>query len=160
MGAIAFKEIQKFNQWWLWALMSAMPLIPLYGIYKQVVLGTPWGDRPMSNNALYIFLGFTLLVLGLLSIIKLTTEIDDEGIEMSFFPFTRKHIKWSEIKSAQVVDYGFVGGWGIRVGTKYGTVYNTSGSIGLAMVMSDGTKLCIGTQQEQALVQVIKNIDQ
>ena len=43
---------------------------------------------------------------------------------MSFIPFVKKRIKWTEIKKAEVVNYGFVGGWGIRLSIEYGTVYN------------------------------------
>jgi len=158
MANVSFKEKQKFDQWWVWAFMLLMPLIPAYGIYKQVFLGTPWGSKPMSDIALYLFLAFTLLVIGMLCLITLTTEIDDERIKMKLFPFASKDIAWSDVQSAEVVDYGFVGGWGVRVGTKHGTVYNTSGSMGLAIVLNDGTKLCIGTQKEEELRRFIRRL--
>ena len=82
---------------------------------------------------------------------RLRTEITDEKIDMKFFPFSNKTIPWSEVKSAEVLDYGFVGGWGVRIGTKYGTVYNTSGKIGLALELKSGKKICIGTQRGEEL---------
>lgn len=55
-----------------------------------------------------------------------------------------------------LVNYGFVGGWGIRLGTKYGTVYNTKGNKGLFILLNNGKKYCIGTQKEDELREIIK----
>lgn len=87
--------------------------------------------------------------------IRLKTVIDNEKIQISFFPFTRKNVKWDDIESVKIVDYGFVGGWGIRLGTKYGTVYNIKGSKGLAIELKNGKKFLIGTQKEKELNNII-----
>ncbi len=79
--------------------------------------------------------------------ISLTTKIDDSGIYMRFFPFVTKRILWPEIDALKVLNYGFVGGWGIRIGTKYGTVYNIRGKEGLSIRLKNGKKLLIGTQK-------------
>ena len=63
------------------------------------------------------------------------------------------------MKTYQIVDYGFVGGWGIRMGTKYGTVYNTRGKTGLALTLLNGTRYCIGTQKEGELADFLKDIE-
>lgn len=70
---------------------------------------------------------------------------------MSFFPFVRKKVNWNEIKNIEVINYGFVGGWGIRLWTKYGTVYNMKGNKGLAIELNNGKKFLIGTQKETEL---------
>ena len=70
---------------------------------------------------------------------------------MIFFPFTRIRVEWNEIKNAKVVNYGFVGGWGIRLWTQYGTVYNMKGNKGLAIELKTGKKFLIGTQKEVEL---------
>ncbi|WP_253187464.1 hypothetical protein [Mangrovimonas sp. DI 80] len=89
---------------------------------------------------------------------KLTTRINKSGIEMSFFPFVKKTTKWSDIKTAQVINYGFVGGWGIRLWTKYGTVYNMKGNKGLAIELLNGKKFLIGTQKEAELTSLLKKL--
>lgn len=81
--------------------------------------------------------------------------IDSSGIDMRFSPLSSKKVKWSEIDSAEVVDYGFVGGWGVRLGSKYGTVYNVNGSKGLALKLKNGKKFVIGTQKEDELKSVV-----
>lgn len=146
-----FKEEQKFTQWWLWLLLIGIGIIPLYGIYKQLILGEIFGNNPMSDLGLILFSLFVFGIIVLFWLMLLITEIDRYYIKMSFFPFVKKQIKWSEIKTANVLNYGFVGGWGIRILTKYGTVYNIKGNIGLAIELLNGKKMVIGTQKETEL---------
>jgi hypothetical protein len=75
---------------------------------------------------------------------------------MSFFPLIKKTTNWTEIKKVEVVNYGFVGGWGIRLWTKYGTVYNIKGNKGLAIELFNGKKYLIGTQKEIELNEIVK----
>ena len=153
---IEFKEEQRFTQWWLWLLLTGIAALPVYGIYKQIILGEKFGDKPMPDAALIIFAVFIFVMLALFWRMRLKTEIDMDEIRMSFFPFTKKRVAWKEIKSAQTLNYGFVGGWGIRLGTKYGTVYNTKGNKGLAIELKNGRKFCIGTQKEAELNRIVE----
>jgi hypothetical protein len=155
---IQFEEKQRFTSWWLWTLLIGITLIPVYGIFQQIIMGTPFGDNPMPDYGLLLFLLFMLLFMGFFRILQLTTTITDESIQIVFFPFVRKEFKWEEIENLQLVNYGFVGGWGIRSGTKYGTVYNTSGKTGLAIQLKNGEKLCVGTQKEAELEVILKNM--
>lgn len=151
---IEFKEKQKFTQWWLWLILIGMVIIPVYGLYKQLVLGEPFGDNPMSNTGLIVFFLLTFGLMVLFWVMQLKTEIDNKEIRMNFIPFIQKKIDWEDVKYAKIVNYGFVG-WGIRVGTKYGTVYNAKGNKGLAIVLKDGKSLLIGTQKEAELDEVL-----
>ena len=154
-----FKEEQRFRQWWLWILIIGINMLPLYGIFHQFIKGEPFGDQPMSDFGLIIFYLFTLLLLVFLWLLKLTTTIDKDGILMHFFPFSKKYIKWEDVKRAEVLNYGFVGGWGIRIGTKYGTVYNVGGNMGLALVLKSGKKICIGTQRTDEIKNILEQIN-
>ncbi|MCX6277977.1 MAG: hypothetical protein NT004_07755 [Bacteroidetes bacterium] len=153
---VEFKEDQKFTQWWLWLILIIIGLLPVYGIYKQLILGEKFGDKPMPDFGLIIMAIFIFALLALFYLMRLKTEIDQHEIRMSFFPFTNKKTRWRDIKSAKIVNYGFVGGWGIRIGTKYGTVYNTKGKMGLAIELKNGRKFCIGTQKAEQLEQILK----
>ncbi len=153
-----YKEEQRFSQVWLWILTIGIGLILVYGIYKQIILGQPIGDKPISNIVLILFYIFMMAVLSFLWMLKLTTEMDSDSIIINFFPVVNKKIYWSDIQSFQIVDYGFVGGWGIRLWTKYGTVYNTKGRKGLAIELKNGKKYCIGTQKEAELKEFLKAI--
>ncbi len=155
---IKFEEKQRFTQWWLWILLLAVTLIPVYGIYKQIFLNVQFGDNPMPNTGLVILLVCMLAFVLFFWKIELRTSIDKETIRIWFFPITKKEIKWKEVAQATIVNYGFVGGYGIRLGTKYGTVYNTSGKTGLALQLKNGKKLCVGTQKEEELNKILKEL--
>lgn len=151
---IIFKEKQKFTQWWLWTLIIGAALIPAYGVYKETII---------ENNAspsfeLIVILVFALAFITFFWVLELRTEINKDEIKVRFFPFITKVVKWDDIKSAQIKNYGFVGGWGIRLSTKYGTVYNTKGDKGLTLELKNDKKLCIGTQKEKELKKVIAEV--
>lgn len=124
-------------------------------LYKQLFLKEQFGTKPLSDLGLILFLIFVFSLIFMFMFIRLKTVIDNEKIQISFFPFTRKNVKWDDIESVKIVDYGFVGGWGIRLGTKYGTVYNIKGSKGLAIELKNGKKFLIGTQKEKELNNII-----
>ena len=92
----------------------------------------------------------TAVIFGSLALFKLTTTITEEVIKIHFFPFLKREWKWTELQMVEVIDYGFVGGWGIRIWTGYGTVYNVRGSKGLH-IKTDSKEYVIGTQKEQEL---------
>ena len=153
-----FEEEQRFTQWWLWVILISVGILPIVGVYKQVLLGEPFGNNPMSNTGLIIFMVCMLLFVGLFRLMKLKTVINKNGIEISFSPFLKRAFKWEEVTNYEIVNYGFVGGWGIRLGTTYGTVYNVKGNKGLALQLKNGKKYLIGTQKEHELKRLIDKI--
>src|SRR5690625_4934270 len=124
---IEFKEEQKFTQWWLWLILIGIGILPIIGIYNQVILGEKFGDKPMSDFGLIIFCLFIFGLIAVFWFMRLKTEIDQNEIRMNFFPFIKKRVNCKEIKYAEIVNYVFVGVWGIRLGTKYGMLYNRKG---------------------------------
>ncbi len=110
----------------------------------------------MSDLGLVMVSILIFFLMGLFFIMKLKTTINTNGIQISFFPFTKKKVLWSEIKNIKVMNYGIVGGWGIRLWTKYGIVYNMRGNKGLAIELKDGKKFLIGTQKEAELKTVVE----
>ncbi len=156
---MVFEEKQKLSQWWIWIILIGTTLIPVYGIFQQIFLGKPFGNNPMSDVGLIIFL-VAMIALDLFCwSITLRTRIDRESIKFELSPLVKRDIKWDNVQKAEIVNYGFVGGFGIRAGSKYGTVYNASGKMGLALVLKNGTKLCIGTQKEEDLKNFLLTIN-
>lgn len=155
---IEFKEEQKFTQWWIWLLLILIGIIPVIAIYKQIIRKETFGAQPISDLGLIIFSILIFLLFGLFVLMKLKTKIDEKEIQMHYFPFVKKRSKWTEIKKAEVINYGFVGGWGIRLWTKFGTVYNVKGNEGLAIELRNGKKFLIGTQKENELKEIVKKV--
>ncbi len=154
---IEFKEEQKFRQWWLWTILIGIGVLPIFSIYKQVILGEKFSNKPMSDFCLIIFCLFIFGLIAMFWFMRLKTEIDQNEIRMNFSPFVKKRVNWNDVKNAEIVNYGFVGGWGIRLWTKYGTVYNTEGDKGLAIELQNGKKFLIGTQKETELNKIVEN---
>ena len=154
---IEFKEKQKFTQWWIWLILIGLSIIPIYGIYEQLIKGNPVGNKPVSDAGMIILSIFIFGFIYFNWYMTLITEINDNGIKMRFVPFLKKNIKWSELKSMKIVNYGFVG-YGIRLGSKYGTVYNINGNKGLAIELKNGKKFVIGTQNETELNSTLKKM--
>lgn len=155
---IEYKEKQKFTQWWIWLFLVGSTILLIFGIYKQIILGEEIGNNPMPDLGLILV---SVLMIGLIAIfwlMKLETEIDENEIRMNFPPFVKKRVSWKEIKKAEVVNYGFIGGWGIRLWTKYGNVYNTKGNKGLAIELLNGKQFLIGTQNESELKKTVQFI--
>lgn len=91
--------------------------------------------------------------------IRLETNITKESIAFRFFPFVKRNYSFNEIETYKVIDYGFVGGWGIRYTMKYGTVYNTKGTKGLFIKLKGGKTIVIGTQKPEELQKILTQIN-
>lgn len=150
-----FKEKQKFTQWWLWLFLIGIGLFQVYGLFKQLIKGENFGDKPMSDIGLIFFTIVPFGIIILFWYMKLETEIDPKEIRIRFTPLVKKVFKWEDVKSATVLNYKFVG-YGIRLFTSYGTVYNTKGNTGLAIELKNGEKILIGTQKGNELAQIIE----
>jgi len=152
---IYFKEEQKFKQWWLWLLLTLSAITSIILVYQQLFSKNNFIKHNLDESQVLIFCAVIIFTIILFSILKLTTTINQSGIYIKYFPFINKEIAWNDIKSAEVIKYNFVGGWGIRLLTKYGTVYNVKGNKGLAIELKNGKKLLIGTQKEEELKNII-----
>ena len=151
---VSFNEEQKMDQWWLRVLMLGSAAVMAWAVYAT------WGENELYENIgmavgfwASMILGF--LVFAMVWFWKLTTRIDNYGINVKC-PFVNKKVTWDEIESLELLDYGFIGGWGIRISTKYGTAYNTSGSKGMAVTLKNKKKFLVGTQREEELKRIVE----
>ncbi len=164
-----FREEQQFRQPWLWILL-AVTLLPVaalfgYGMVQQLIDGKPWGDNPMSDTALLIVGSATILFsLGLIYVffvLKLITEVREEGLYIRFYPFPHRMIRYGDIKSCKARTYRPImeyGGWGIRYGFQgKGGAYNVYGDQGVQLHCHKGKPLLIGSQKAERLAQAINS---
>ena len=151
---LEFKEEQFFTQWWLWIILIGIAILPLFDIVKYLLREVE-STKTISAVGIIGYYLFVFAIIGLFLFMRLKTEIDQKEIRMQFGPFLKKRVSWEEIKSVKIVNYGFVGGWGIRLGTKYGTIYNTKGNKGLALELLNGKRFLIGTQKEIEMKKVV-----
>jgi hypothetical protein len=163
---ILFTERQKFKQWWLWLLLLSINGLFLFGVYKQVIDGQQFGDKPMSNAGLLVTAGLTILLTLLFVNFRLDTNIKNDGIYVRFFPFHLKfkHYTWDSLTKSFVRQYSPLteyGGWGLLLGLfVIGSAFNVSGDKGLQLEFTDNKKLLIGTNKPDELTETLNKIGQ
>lgn len=163
---ILFTERQRFKQWWLWVILLGINGLFLFGLFRQVIGGQQFGDKPMSNIGLLIGTGLTFALTLLFINFRLETTIKEDGIYVRFFPFNLKfkHYTWDKISKSFVRQYSPIteyGGWGLRYGMfGKGTAYNVSGDKGLQLEFTDNKKILIGTNKPNELTGILIKIGQ
>jgi hypothetical protein len=137
-----------------------------YAIFQQIVLGRPFGDKPMGDAALaivgglYVLLGAAFLYLFFRC--ELTTEVRPAGLFLKYSPFHRtfQQIPLDGLRSCRARKYRPLweyGGWGIRVGVAK-KAYNVSGSHGVELVYEAGNTLLVGSKKADQLATAIDSI--
>lgn len=137
-----FREKQGFGAISVILIIEAIAVCAL-------VIGIDYSQGSWQGS--FIAVPLILLVNGFILYIRLITEIDNQCIQFAMRPFVKKTIYWRDVAKAEVINYGWVGGWGVKGSKKYGKVYNTSGSRGLHLVLKNGDQFVIGTQKEKEL---------
>lgn len=86
-------------------------------------------------------------------ILRLVIEVRHDGVAVRLGPFQRSfhYISFREIDDVRVATYSAstYGGWhwGLRRSFDGDTVYRLRGNRGVELVLTDGTRIFIGTQQ-------------
>jgi hypothetical protein len=153
-----FREEQRFRQPWIWLLIGFVVLLQWWGFYQQILLGQPRGSRPAPDWLVVLFwllfgIGLPLLFLYL----KLVFTVTNESIDIHFRPLTRRKIPIAEVTHVEARTYSPIwgyGGWGIR-GFSSNRAYNVGGNRGVELVLKDGRKVMIGSQQADNLARAI-----
>ncbi len=144
-----YKETQKINQWWMQVLLLGIAALPIWTFFKLHGSGQPYEEVLLSSGFLTACI-LPALVILLFLLLTLTTEVTAEGIRVKYFPLWGTRIAWDEVRSAEIIQYGFVG-YGIRLSFEYGVVYNAKGNKGLQILKKSGDKVLIGTQHPDDL---------
>ncbi|MVM41665.1 hypothetical protein GO730_35010 [Spirosoma sp. HMF3257] len=136
-----FTETQRFRQWWLWLMLSAV----------AVVTASPlWINSRQNYPSSWIGFTISLLVIFLFYSWRLDTRLDSTGIHYRVFPiFSWRTILWNDVRTISITQYSFVG-YGIRLGFD-GWVYNIAGNKSLRIDWKTKQKITIGTQRPDEL---------
>ena len=162
MEAKIYKESQKLSKSFIWIVCGSLTAIFLWAIIQQLLFGIPFGNNPVSDEALVLILIIPVSLIILLVKTELQSRIDVNGIHYRLFPFQLKlrDIKWDEIEKIEIRKYKALrefGGYGIRYGF-YGKAINVRGNTGIQIVFKNGKKLLIGTQKPQQVEDVLINL--
>ncbi|NVJ59567.1 MAG: hypothetical protein HWE27_04210 [Gammaproteobacteria bacterium] len=100
-----------------------------------------------------------IITLGLVSFLfhSLNIKVSDNEINWSFGPgFWKKTLKITDIKSVRVINTKWYYGLGIRY-IPSGWLYTVSGTTAVQLELNDGTKINLGTNDSENLVNVIES---
>lgn len=162
---IIFREQQKFSPYITLPIVVAVALtVGISGfslrelIYEQGVT-SPIPVILLVLAGVIIPITITLLFLSL----KLETEVRADGLYVSFFPlhinykkFTGEDIdRYYPRRYRPILEYG---GWGIRYGFKAGKAYNVKGNQALQLILKNGGKLLIGSQEPDRLAEALDSV--
>jgi hypothetical protein len=155
-----FKENQKFNRGWLVFILLPLLGLFIFGFVRPSVLQKPFNESPWPAFFLLSFSVLSVFSIVFLFRIQLKTKVDGLGIHYQFSPFHKRSrlIQWGNLNEASIRKYKPIkeyGGWGVRYGM-HGKAYTIAGKYGLQLVLKDGKKLMIGTQQPEVLQELLK----
>ncbi|ACM58328.1 hypothetical protein HALDL1_03650 [Halobacterium sp. DL1] len=142
-----FREVQRFRQPWIWALLGGIALLML-------VLG------PILWGGLAIVVG----IAGLIYSLRLQTEVRTDGIYFRMWPlhWSFRQIPWSETEHYEAKQYSPIrefGGWGIRWAPGK-IAYNVSGNQGVWIEQTNGRSILLGSQHAEEFSSAIDEATQ
>ena len=141
-----FEETQRFNQIWLWMIIVCVSLMLIIQVPLNLINSSGADPLPTSSVLIIIFsLVFVIGINTLFIFMRLKIKISNEGVAVIFSPFINKpqQFLWDDIDKAFVRKYKPLweyGGWGIRHSWN-SKAYNTSGNMGLQLIMKSGKKI-------------------
>jgi hypothetical protein len=127
----------------IWATLAAVAVILL----SVVLFGGIWIPC--------IVAAFLLIALGLFGSLTVMVHQDHVLLRFGFFGIIRKSFPLGNITSVTKVKNPWYYGWGIRW-TPDGPLYNISGEEGVMLVLADGKKVRIGSDEPEALADAIR----
>lgn len=146
---VYFREVQRFRQPWLWALLGVQALVALGGLVR----GRRSGRETVRRLAV---LGGVAL---LLRVASLDTEVRDDGVYVKFAPLHRsfRRIPFADLADVQATGYSPLryGGWGIRWSPS-GVAYTVSGKSGVRLERRSGQSVLVGSDDPDELLAAVQ----
>lgn len=169
-NAPIFEERQKMDMLWI-RIAGAVPLVAAvaifgWGIYRQIITGKPWGNKPMSDTALIAIAIFAiasaLAITFALFAVQMRTLVYPNRVVLRYRPFKTRVTDASEILSVSAVTYRPIrdfGGWGIRRSIKCNAwIYSMTGNQAVDLTLDGDIHLFIGTRCPVELESAIRSI--
>jgi hypothetical protein len=128
-------------------------------IYGLFVAALAFGFARFFQTAPAREISFVISILLLITIgafYKLTITIDGETLYGSFgIGLVRKKVALAEIASCEAIRIRWWYGWGIHL-TPYGWLYNVAGWNAVAIMLRNGRRFALGTDDPQGLAAAIQ----
>lgn len=161
---VMYREVQRPRQSWFWIIIIILAGIAWYGFIQQIILGTPFGDKPAPDAVFIIF----WLIFGVLFPViaiwfyRLIIEVHDDGIFIRYIPFhlRGKKFLFEDLSNYEAITYHVLetGGWGIRFGMEGEFIYSMYGKEAIKLTLKHQTVI-IGIQNPHEMLKVLDSID-
>ena len=160
VGIILFSEEQRFRRPLLQILISILVAMSWLLLIYQIFIKRPFGSNPTPNAVVWIIwlvfgIAFPIFFLAL----RMTTEVREDAVVIRFIPGNRRSIRLEEIQRFEVREYRPLreyGGWGIQHSRRHGTAYSVSGNRGVQLVLKNGKRILIGSQEPDRLAGALR----
>ena len=156
-----FREEQFFD----WRVYTGLALVAVGPwIALACGIGRPPGP-PMSPVTLWpeIPIGLAAGLVGPAQfMLRMTTEVTPTDLRVWFgwSPSNRRYVDLAAIATVEVVRYRPIrdyGSWGVRLGPDGERAYTARGDRGVRLLLADGTRVLIGSQQPEALARALES---
>lgn len=161
---LIFREVQRYNQPWLWALVLVAAAGAWVAFFYELFVSLSPGRG--AGDLWVIALVWVVVGLGLPALFitcRLVVEVRRDGLYYRYHPFHRgMHcIAWDEIRTAEARTYNPIreyGGWGIRGAWRKSTgkAYNVYGDRGLQLELTSGQRILFGSQKADELASAVR----
>lgn len=145
MSHYVFKETQRFNQVWIWAILIGVTAISGWAMFFTE------SPKPTEGWEKAIPLGILVFVFALFLNLKLKIRIDSESLRFSYYPIIRERkYRFEDIESMDLIEYNGLlqyGGWGIKWNLDSWS-YTTGGKHGI-LVKTGNKKFLLGTHKPE-----------
>jgi hypothetical protein len=151
---VLFREVQRFSPW-VYVLCGGIAVFVLGG------LGLAVFNSAQAPPLEHLVLPATLALLPFLlfAMLKVVTEVRDDGLYVRLFPLPFRRIAFADLRLAEVRTYRPLleyGGWGWRYTLSHGWAYNARGNRGVQLELHSGKRILIGSQEPEDLLRAIR----
>ncbi|RZJ12970.1 MAG: hypothetical protein EOP39_02265 [Rubrivivax sp.] len=129
----------------IWSLLVAVPVAALLAALAGAAAHPAGWVLPL------------VVVAALLGFSRLVTEVHGDRIVWRFgwLPWPRWQLDLDDIAKVEPASTRWMDGWGMRV-TREGMLYNASGKQAVRLVLRDGRRLRLGSQEPHRLMQALQ----
>ena len=151
-----FREEQRFNQPWVWAVVVVAAVAAWVGLAAVVLDSDDGAGWPVAIVLVLVGVGIPLLF----GLARLTVEVLADRIEIRYRPFIARTIRLEDVVAAESVTYHPLreyGGWGIKGWSRRKIAYNVRGDRGALLMLAGGRTVLIGSQRSDELATAIRD---
>ena len=169
-----FEEVQSYGQsrslWYVFIVLSLAIFTPLmYGVYGQLALGIPWGDKPIKDEGLIalfiVLIVIVILVFIALMSVEMQVYVVADGIHYKSYvskakwaTITRESLATFEIRQKRrtILDAGGRAFYKKYAGKMTCAILRGEGH--LELTLTNQSKILLGTQRPDEFARAIRKM--